>query len=242
MTTEVLPASRMERFRGPLLVICVLRYVIPIVAIPAAIAWAAALPDPGTGATELLLLPRPGKEVLLGAGYILKVPSDTVVNLPLLLAAYVPGMVFAVWAFFALGRAYAADLDRGEGPAWLTRMVPPDRLDQARRVIAKRGVTVAIFGRIAALPPTIMAVAAGTTAVDPRRYLGADLAGALASFAITVAAGYGLGEAYERGGRIFLIVGIVLLVAGIQLFTRWLDEEADEAPAPLDTDADTEPA
>lgn len=238
MSSDVTPASRMERWRRPLLVICALRFIIPIAAIPLLFTWT----REGAERIPALTLLRPGKEVLLIAGGFAKVGRIPGSEIPLVFLAYIPGMILVVWAFFALGRAYADELDAGGGPAWLTRMVPPARLAQARRVIAKRGVSVAIFGRVAALPPTIMAVAAGTTNVDPKRYLGADLIGAIVSFGVTVGVGYGLGAAYESGGKYLLIGGLVLFFIGAQLFTKWLDEEAETDDPALDQDAPASPA
>lgn len=222
----------MEAWRKPLLAICALRFIIPIAAIPLLYTWT----REGAERIPALTVLRPGKEVLLIAGGFAKVGRIPGTEIPMVFLAYIPGMIIVVWAFFALGRAYAAELDAGGGPAWLIRMAPPERLAQARRVIAKRGVSVAIFGRVAALPPTIMAVAAGTTSVDARRYLFADLIGAILSFAVTVGVGYGLGAAYESGGKYILIGGLVLFFVGAQLFTKWLDEEAEVDEPLLDTD------
>lgn len=227
MSADVVPPHRMERWRTPLLVVCALRYVIPIVSLAVFATLVA------NNQIELLTLLRPGKEVLLIAGGFER--TNGIPNLWLVFLAYVPGMVVAVWAFYGLGRAYQNELAEGDGPAWLSRVVPPQRFRQAQRVIAKRGVTIAILGRVAALPPTILAAAAGTTPVNTVRYLAADLVGAVLSFGITVGVGYALGSAYESGGIWFTVVGVVVLFVAINRFTAWLDEEGAE-DVPLDTD------
>lgn len=209
------------RWKGPLLAAAIARYTIPIAAIPLA---AALIPD----RIPLLTLLRPGKEVLLLAGGLWS--TDGRPSLLMVFVAYLPLMVVSVWGFFALGRAYSGDLERGEGPDWLHRVVPPEKFEATKRVIAKRGVTVAILGRVAALPPTILAAAAGTSPVDTRRYLAADAVGAVLAFAVTVGVGVGLGRAYERGGIWLTVAGIAVLLFAINRFTRWL--QAEERPVP----------
>jgi membrane protein DedA with SNARE-associated domain len=204
------------RWKRPLLVAAIARYTIPIAALPLA---AALIPD----RVPLLTLLRPGKEVLLLAGGLWS--SDGRPSLLLVFLAYIPLMIVSVWGFFALGRAYSDDLAGGEGPDWLHRVVPAEKLEATQRVIARRGVTVAILGRVAALPPTILAAAAGTSSVDTRRYLAADMVGAVLGFAVTVGVGVGLGRAYERGGIWLTVAGIALLLVVINLFTRWLQAE-----------------
>jgi membrane protein DedA with SNARE-associated domain len=147
-------------------------------------------------------------------------------SIPLLLAAYVPFMVVAVWAFFLVGRIFRPALDAGEAPRWLTRILPAEQLDVARRVIARRGPAIAVLGRMAALPPTIMAAAAGDSDDDGRRYLAADLVGAFASFALMVGAGLLLGDAYEEYGWSVTVAGVVVLLGLIVLITRWFQREA----------------
>jgi membrane-associated protein len=209
------------RWKRPLLIAAIARYAIPIAAIPLA---AALIPD----RVALLTLLRPGKEVLLLAGGLWS--ADGRPSLLMVFLAYIPLMILSVWGFFALGRAYSDDLADGDGPEWLHKVVPPDKFEATQRVIARRGVTVAILGRVAALPPTILAAAAGTSAVDSRRYLAADTVGAVLSFIVTVGIGVGLGRAYERGGIWLTGASIAVLLVVINRFTRWLQAEEQALP------------
>jgi membrane protein DedA with SNARE-associated domain len=198
--------------------VAVLRYVVPIAVIP----FIPLLIS--RSQLALLVLLRPQKEFLILAAA--QLARTGVPSIPLLLAAYVPFMVVAVWAFFLVGRIFRPALDAGEAPRWLTRILPAEQLDVARRVIARRGPAIAVLGRMAALPPTIMAAAAGASDVDGRRYLAADLVGAFASFALMVGAGLLLGDAYEEYGWSVTVAGVVVLLGLIVLITRWFQNEA----------------
>jgi membrane protein DedA with SNARE-associated domain len=183
----------------------------------------------------LLVLLRPTKEWLLLGGAFLRVQGDPPVWL--LFAAFAPLMLLVVWFFFIAGRAYQDVLRKGSGPRWLHRVIPPAKLEIAQRMLVRRGPTVAILGRLAAMPPTLLAAAAGVSDVSPRRYLAADLVGAVASFGAVVAAGYGLGQAHEQGGPWVTAAGVAVFVALVFLMTRWVRREADRAPAPAADDA-----
>lgn len=199
--------------------VAIARYAVPLAVIPA-IPFLIA-----RGELALLVLLRPQKEfLLLSAAQLARTGAPSI---PLLLAAYVPFMVMAVWAFFIVGRIFRPALDAGEAPRWLTRILPAEQLDLGRRVLARRGPLIAVMGRLAALPPTIMAAAAGASDVDGRRYLAADLVGAFASFGLMVVAGLVLGEAYEDYGIWITVAGVVVLVALIALITRWVRNEAE---------------
>ena len=210
--------TRARRWRRPLLALSGLRYVIPILALPL-------VPVLTPDDVGLLTLLRPGKEILLLAGGLTRTRETPGVLVAFL--AYLPLMVGGVWAFFGLGRAYAEDLRTGQGPAWLTRAVPPDRLEVAQRVLARRGPTVAVIGRVAALPPTIVAAAAGVSDVHTGRFLVADLVGAVLSFAMIFGIGLALGAAYEEGGPWLTGAGLVLVVLAVVLVNRWLQAEAE---------------
>jgi membrane protein DedA with SNARE-associated domain len=196
----------------------VARYAVPLLALPL-------IPLLITDRLPVLVLLRPTKDfLLLGGGQRRVLGEPSVV---LLLAAYLPLMLFGVWAFYAVGRAYRDQLRAGTGPDWLRRTIPPDKLEIAQAVLAKRGPAIAILGRLAALPPTMIAAAAGVSDVDTRRFLAADAVGALAAFGMVVAAGYALGRAWEEGGIWLTVAGLVLFVALIALLTRWLRAEAN---------------
>jgi membrane protein DedA with SNARE-associated domain len=206
------------------------RYAVPLLALPL-------VPLLITDRLPLLVLLRPTKDFLLLGGGQRRVLGEP--DVLLLLAAYLPLMLFGVWAFYAVGRAYREPLRTGGGPDWLRRTIPPDKLEIAQAVLAKRGPSIAILGRLAALPPTVIAAAAGVSDVDTRRFLVADAIGALASFAMVVAAGYALGRAWEQGGVWLTAAGLVLFIALIALLTRWLRAEANahRSPQPAGQDA-----
>lgn len=201
----------------------VARYAVPLLALPL-------IPLLITDRLPVLILLRPTKDLLLLGGGQRRVVGDP--SVLVLLAAYLPLMLFGVWTFYAVGRAYRDQLRAGTGPDWLRRTIPPDKLEIAQAVLAKRGPAIAILGRLAALPPTVIAAAAGVSDVDTRRFLAADAVGALVSFAMVVAAGYALGRAWEEGGIWLTAVGLVLFVALIALLTRWLRAEANAHQTP----------
>lgn len=168
----------------------------------------------------VLVLLRPTKEVLLAAGFFLRRES---VNLPEVVAAAVPLAVVGVWLFFWLGRAYAAEIQSGQGlPAWSERILPPRRIQALCRVLERKGPRVVVLGRLAAFPSSLLAAAAGASKMSPRAFLPADALGAVLSVAEALLAGYVLGAAYRRAGPWLTAVGFVALVALLVLFGRWL--------------------
>jgi membrane protein DedA with SNARE-associated domain len=212
------PPGLSAGWRRFVVAVAVLRYVVPLLAIPL-------IPVLIVDRVPLLVLLRPQKEFLLLGGAQLRLTGEP--SVALLFAAYLPLMLVAVWAFFAVGRAYGPALRAGRGPRWLQRALPPDQLDLAQRVLARRGPLIAVLGRIAALPPTLLAAAAGVSDVPARRYLVADAVGAVAGFAITVTVGYGLGRAYEQGGVWITAAGVALFLGLVLLMTRWLRAEGE---------------
>jgi membrane protein DedA with SNARE-associated domain len=173
----------------------------------------------------LLVLLRPTKEWLLLGGAFQRVQGEP--SVALLFAAFAPLMLGVVWFFFIAGRAYQDVLRDGSGPRWLRRAIPPDKLELAQRILVRRGPLIAVLGRLAAMPPTLLAAAAGVSDISARRYLAADGVGAVLSFGMVVGAGYGLGQAYEEGGPWITAVGVALFVALVVLMTRWIRREAD---------------
>lgn len=208
--------------------LAVARFVIPLLAAPYAIEAA----RNAARSIPLLILLRPGRLELLLAGFRVR-EGDA--DLPLLLLAYIPLGILSVWGFFWLGRLLGARLEEGEG--WLARAVPPDTFRKVQRLLERRGTQLAIFGRVAGLPPTLMAAAAATSHISPRRYLGADLVGAAISLAVILSIGAALGETYERAGTWFFWGGLVFVFVLMTFVSSWVQRELDAEDPPLDTDA-----
>lgn len=173
-----------------------------------------------------LTLVRPSKDSVLWGGALWRT-RDGEVDLLVLFAAYAVLMIVLNWPFLHLGRAYGPALARGEGPQWLQRSVSEEKLAMARTLLARKGPTIAIVGRIAALPPTVMAAAAGTSDVSAWRYQIADTIGGVVGFAVTVGLGAALGQTFEQAGLWITIGGIVLIFGAIMWATHWLEREAE---------------
>lgn len=216
-------------FRRFVLGVGVARLGIPLVAFFTVVApLVASISGGDTDDVYWLLLIRPSKDVVLWSGGLWRTTGD--VELWLLFLAHAPLMIVMNWAFFFIGRAWGPALARGEGPRWLQRSITPKNFALARTLLARRGATIAVLGRIAALPPPVLAVAAGTSDINVWRYQVADTIGGVVGFAITVSIGMALGETYTKGGPWLLAGGLALVVALIMWMTRWLQREAEVEP------------
>lgn len=209
------------------LAIVVARFAIPLAAIPA-------IPFLLVNDIALLVLLRPQKEFLLVGGGQSRYLGEP--GMLALFLAYLPLGILSVAAFFLVGRAYRGALQDGAGPAWLHRAIPPQQLELARKVLARRGPAIAILGRIAAMPATVLGAAAGLSEVDAKRYLVADMVGALLGFGLTFGAGFALGHAYQEGGVWLTVAGVGLFVVMIGLLTNWIRREAEHDDEPVTTE------
>ena len=221
----------------------VARLVVPIVSFFTIVAPLVASISSGTTSNIYwLLLVRPSKDVLLWGGGLYRTTGGEV-DLWLLFLAYAPLMIVMNWAFFFIGRAWGPALARGEGPTWLQRSITPEQFARARALLAKHGPAIAVIGRVAVLPPTVLSAAAGTSDISTWRYQVADTVGGIAGFVSAVAVGVALGETYEQGGIWLLVAGLALVAGLVWAMTRWLqqDVEVEEVPR-ADTDSDTDAA
>lgn len=212
-----------DRWRRLSLLVVVLRFAIPLTAIPA-------IPYLLINDISLLVLLRPQKEFLLVGGGQSRFLGEP--ELVALFLAFVPLGLLSIPAFFVIGRAYQGALRTGDGPDWLHRAIRPSQLEIAQRVIARKGPAIAILGRLAALPPTVLAAAAGVSDVSWRRYLAADAVGAVLAISLTLGAGYALGRTYQEGGIWLTAIGVTLFAVIILLLTYWIRREADRPDAP----------
>src|SRR2546421_6944622 len=109
---------RSRNARTPLLWLAAVRAVLGLLAIPLA-------PALYKDHFLVLVLLRPTKEVLLAGGFFVR---DGRVTLLPILAAAVPLAIFGVWHFYALGRGWSRELNRGEMPKLAQRILPPKRI------------------------------------------------------------------------------------------------------------------
>ncbi|HVF31510.1 MAG TPA: VTT domain-containing protein [Acidimicrobiales bacterium] len=206
----------MARFRTPLLWLAAVRAVLGIAAIPLA-------PFLYREHFAVLVLLRPTKEVLLAAGFLIR-RGD--VNPVVVVLAALPLAIGAVWQFFFLGRAFAEELRSGEGmPRLAQRLLPPKRVKQLCGALDRKGTRLIFLGRLATFPSSLLAAAAGTSGMETRRFLLADLAGALVGIAEVLVAGYLLGEAYEEAGPWITAVGVVALLGMLFVLGRSLTRD-----------------
>lgn len=168
----------------------------------------------------LLTFLRPTKEILLAGGFLVR--SGEVGLLSLVLAA-APLLLGGVWLFFWLGRAWSDEITSGEGlPGWAAKLLPVERIRAMCGILQEKGTPVIFFGRLAVFPSTLLAAAAGASRMEPKRFLLADGLGGLVAIVEVVAAGYLLGESYERGSRWLTVVGVAVLLAMLLVVGRWL--------------------
>jgi len=184
-----------------------------------------------------LVFLRPTKEVFLFGGFVLRQGDAW---LPSIVLAALPMYLVGVWIFFGLGRAYADDLSEQELPGLAGRLLPKRRLDELRGVLDDRGTKVVFLGRIAVFPSTLMAAAAGAAEIGWKRFLLADVAGALVGLSALLGLGFALGEAYEAAGPWVTAAGVVALVALAFVLGRNLLRPAGaSSPSPSPSVSDT---
>lgn len=188
--------------RQALLALAALRGILAVAAIPLA-------PALYEEHVAILVLLRPAKEVFLFAGY--KAAQDEV-DLVVVVLAAIPLLVLAVWVFYFLGRAYRDEMSDAELPGVAGRVLPRKRIQALCDAVSDRGWPLVFIGRLAIMPSTLVAAAAGTADVPVRTFLAADAAGSFVSMAMMLAAGYFLGEAREAAGPWFSVLGAAALL------------------------------
>jgi membrane protein DedA with SNARE-associated domain len=163
----------------------------------------------------VLVLMRPTKEVLLAAGFLLRIGE---VSLAPVLIAAVPLTVLGVWLFFYLGRVYSSEIQKGEVPGLGARVINPGKIKKTQKVLDKKGGRLVLLGRMAAFSSSVVAAAAGAGRMHSRDFLPVDGAGAVLSTALSIGAGYLAGAAYDEIGPWFTALTIgALVVAAILL-------------------------
>lgn len=167
----------------------------------------------------LLVLMRPTKEVFLAGGFLVR-QGD--LNVFLLLLCAIPLSIGGVWVFYLLGRGYSKEIEKGDVPGLVGRILKPDRVKTLEKALDKRGPKLIFLGRLAVLSSAAVAAAAGAAGLGPKRFFPIDIAGGLLAIAYTVGAGYFLGEAYEMAGPWLTGLGVVAFLGFSYVLGRQL--------------------
>jgi membrane protein DedA with SNARE-associated domain len=212
---------RNSRLRGVLLALAVVRIVIGVAALPLA-------PFLYEHHFVVLVLMRPTKEVLLAAGFLIRLGE---VWWGSVLAAAVPLAIFGVWQFYFIGRQYASEIRSGKIASgrmrWIVeRVLRPKRVQAMQRLLKRRGMKLVVLGRLAAFPSSVVALAAGSGDVKSRTFLKADAIGGVLSIVEVMGAGFLLGETYDEAGPWITAVGVGVLVVLAVIIARGLRRDA----------------
>lgn len=202
-------------YKGILLVLGVARLAVGVAAIPL-------VPFLYKDHFLLLVFMRPTKELFLAGGFLVR--QGDIALWSLVLAA-IPLSIFGVWLFFFLGRAYQREIESDSLSGIAGRIITADRVKRFEKVLDKRGAKLIFLGRLAVMSSAGVAAAAGAGGMDTKKFLLVDLAGGLTSIAYTIAAGYFLGEAYEKAGPWLTALGAIALVAFAVVLGRALKKE-----------------
>lgn len=159
----------------------------------------------------VLVLLRPTKETLLFAGFV---AHNQKVSIPVVVTAALPLLLLGVWQFFALGRMYSHELASQDLPGVAGRLLPRKRVAKLRTAIDNEGEKVVFLGRVAAMPSSLVAAAAGASEFSPQRFLIVDAAGAVTSLILMLGLGWFLEDAYETAGPWLTVLGVAA-IAGV---------------------------
>jgi membrane protein DedA with SNARE-associated domain len=170
----------------------------------------------------ILVLMRPTKDVLLAAGFLLRLHK---VGLIPVVSAAVPIGLVGVWLPYFLGRVHGKELRSGRVPRLAKRILDPKRTKKMQKLLHKKGKALIFLGRLALFPSGLVGTAAGAGELTPREFFPADVAGALTSMAASLGAGFGLGAAYKAAGPWIVAGAAVALVGASVIAARFLRRE-----------------
>ncbi|HVE93438.1 MAG TPA: VTT domain-containing protein [Acidimicrobiales bacterium] len=198
--------------RRALLVAAGIRAVLALAAIPLA-------PILYRDHVAILVLLRPTKETLLFAGFA---AQNNDISLGVAVVAALPILLLGVWLFFWLGREFCQDLATRDLPGVAGRLLPRKRITRLQDALNDQGEKVIFLGRLAAMPSSLVAAAAGASELSVRRFLIFDTAGGLLSLAAMLGLGWFLDDAYEDAGPWLSTIGLVAIAAAAILVGRAL--------------------
>ncbi len=182
---------------------------------------------------EAMGLPLPGESLVIAAA--LYAGSTHQLSIPFVVAAAAAGAIIGDNIGYLIGRIIGLRLLRRYGHYIL---LPPERLEVGRRLFAKHGGKVVLFGRFIAILRTLAALLAGANGMPWQRFLVANAVGGIAWACLYGFGAYALGHEITRVQGPLGIAAVVIAIAVIAatvIYTRRKERrltEAHDAPNP----------
>jgi len=176
---------------------------------------------------EAMGLPLPGESLVIAAA--LYAGSTHELSIPFVVAAAAAGAIIGDNIGYLIGRVVGLRLLRRYGSYVL---LPPERLEVGRRLFAKHGGKVVLFGRFVAILRTLAALLAGANGMSWPRFLLANAVGGIAWACLYGFGAYALGHAITRVqgplGIAAVVIAIVVIAATV-IYTRRKERRLAEA-------------
>lgn len=144
----------------------------------------------------------PGQIFIILAGFLVKLQ---LFSFPVALLISSVGAMLGDLSGFLIGRKYNKDL-----PSFVHKILKKEHLEKTKHLIEKHSVKTIFIGRLHSLTRTITPFAAGTTNVEMRRFLAADLLSAFIWAFLSLAIGYIFGKSFELAAA---FIGKFIMVA-----------------------------
>ena len=176
---------------------------------------------------EAMGLPLPGESLVIAAA--LYAGSTHQLSIPFVVAAAAAGAIIGDNIGYLIGRMIGLRLLRRYGHYVL---LPPERLEVGRRLFAKHGGKVVLFGRFIAILRTLAALLAGANGMPWPRFLVANAVGGIAWACLYGFGAYALGkEITQLQGPFAIAAGVVavIVIAAMVIYTRRKEKRLTEA-------------
>lgn len=179
-----------------------------LLGLPAPAVLLAAFAVPALESSAFLGFVFPGELALLLAGGL---ASQGVVPLAAVLALGVVGAVVGDAVGYLVGRRF--------GPALLTsragRLVRPAHRERAEDLLRRRGVVAVVLGRFTAALRVLVPGLAGMAGMPLRRFLAANVVGAVGWVALVVLIGFAVGTSWQHAAHLLTLVGLGVAVVWV---------------------------
>jgi len=176
---------------------------------------------------EAMGLPLPGESLVIAAA--LYAGSTHQLSIPFVVAAAAAGAIIGDNIGYLIGRMIGLRLLRRYGHYVL---LPPERLEVGRRLFAKHGGKVVLFGRFIAILRTLAALLAGANGMPWPRFLVANAVGGIAWACLYGFGAYALGkEITKLQGPFAIAAGVVavIVITTMVIYTRRKEKRLTEA-------------